>query len=197
MMNLIRCAVLALMLVPVAGAAHDYNAGLAAYLAGDHARALREWRPLAEQGNAVAQFSLGLMYNNGQGVPQDYAEAARWYRLAAEQGNANAQFNLGIIYANGFGVTQDDVEAVRWYRQAAIQGNAEAQNHLGGMYATGRSVLEDYTTAHMWFNIAAANGSPTASTLREFVASRMVAADISEAQRRARVCIASEFQDCD
>jgi len=61
----------------------------------------------AEQGVAEAQFNLGLMYYNGQGVRQDYAEAVRWYRQAAEQGNAEAQNNLGAMYAIGQGVRQD------------------------------------------------------------------------------------------
>ena len=59
---------------------------------------LDELRALADQGDVDAQFNLGVMYDNGEGVPQDYAEAVRWYRLAAEQGNASAQFNLGSMY---------------------------------------------------------------------------------------------------
>jgi len=85
----------------------DFQAGLAAYNQGDYATALKEWRPLAEQGDATAQFNLGVMYNFGQGVPQDYQEAVRWYRLAAEQGYAPAQFNLGFLYDKGLGVPQD------------------------------------------------------------------------------------------
>ena len=61
-------------------------------------------RHAAEQGDADAQYNLGVAYDNGEGVPQDHAEAARWYRLAAEQGNASAQFNLGVAYENGEGV---------------------------------------------------------------------------------------------
>ncbi len=60
----------------------------AAYQRGDYATAILEFRPLAEQGNAIAQYNLGLMYGKGQGVPQDYAEAVQWYRKAAEQGVA-------------------------------------------------------------------------------------------------------------
>ncbi len=65
-----------------------FDEGIAAYDRGDYASAIREWRPLAEQGVAKAQFKLGLMYDNGRGVPQDYAEAVKWYRKAAEQGYA-------------------------------------------------------------------------------------------------------------
>ena len=81
----------------------------------------------AESGDAMAQWVLGFMYFNGEGVPQDYSEAAAWYRQAAEQGHANAQRNLGWMYANGRGVPQNDAEAVAWYRQAAEQGDAQSK----------------------------------------------------------------------
>jgi TPR repeat protein len=92
-------AVLSLWLTTSAWAGFDE--GAAAYERGDYATAFEEMLPIAEQGDANAQFNLGFMYDNGEGVPQDYAEAVRWYRLAAEQGNAFAQVNLGIMYANG------------------------------------------------------------------------------------------------
>ena len=94
----------------------------------------------AEQGDAVAQFNLGVMYANGEGVPEDDVEAVRWYRMAAEQGLAMAQSNLGAVYANGEGVPEDDAEAVRWYRKAAEQGIAVAQFNLGAVYANGDGV---------------------------------------------------------
>ncbi len=96
-----------------------FDEGVAAYNQGDYATALREFRPLAEQGDAHAQFNLGVMYENGLGVPQDYAEAVKWYRKAAEQGNADAQFNLGVAYEKGRGVPQDYVQAYMWFKLAA------------------------------------------------------------------------------
>src|ERR1700692_2745247 len=69
-----------------------------AFELGDYPTALKELLPLAKLGNADAQYSLGVMYGNGQGVPRNEKEAARWYRLAAEQGDADAQFNLGYMY---------------------------------------------------------------------------------------------------
>ena len=71
--------------------AQDFQKGLAAAAAGDFVTALKEWKPLALAGDTNAQYNLGLMYNNGDGVPQDYKEAVKWYRLAAEQGYAKAQ----------------------------------------------------------------------------------------------------------
>ena len=95
------------------------NAGVAAYKWGAYATALREWRPLAEQGNAKAQYNLGLMYRKGQGVPQDDAQALQWWRKAAEQGNAGAQNNIGFMYYNGRGVPEDDAQAHMWFNLAS------------------------------------------------------------------------------
>ena len=197
MMTFIRCAVVALLLAPGAGSAQDFNAGLAAYDAGDYAAALQEFLPLAEQGNASAQHNLALMYRHGRGVAQDDAEAVRWYRLAAEQGNAKSQNSLGVMYDSGRGVPQDDAEAVRWYRMAAEQGVAEAQANLGLMYGTGEGVPQDDATAHMWLNLAAAQGVARAADLRDKLAGLMTAADIYEAQRRAPLCLESDYRDCD
>ncbi len=96
-----------------------FEEGKAAYNRGDYATALREWRPLAKQGDAEAQFVLGAMFGLGDGVPQDYAEAVKWYRKAAEQGHAKAQFFLGIMYKDGQGVPQDYAKAHMWFNLAA------------------------------------------------------------------------------
>ena len=79
----------------------DYQKGLTAFLSGDYATALREWKPLAEQGNVRAQYNLGAMYEKGHGVLQDDKTAMKWTRLAAKQGHAIAQSNLGFMYDKG------------------------------------------------------------------------------------------------
>ena len=197
MKKLLGSAVLSLMLMSVIGSAQDFSVGLAAAEAGDYDTALREWMPLAEQGDALAQSSLGGMYLMGRGVSKDYAEAMKWFRLAAEQGDALAQNSLGFMYLMGQSVPQDYAEAMKWYRLAAEQGDAFAQGSLGFMYLMGQSVPQDYISAHMWFNISSANGDSTASGKRDEIASKLLPADISEAQRRAKVCMASSYQDCD
>ncbi|NDG54330.1 MAG: sel1 repeat family protein, partial [Flavobacteriia bacterium] len=82
--------------------------GWDAYDKGDYQTAYKEFKPLAESGDAYMQFTLGWMYDNGKGVLQDYKEAVKWYTLAAEQGYASAQFNLALKYDDGEGVLQDD-----------------------------------------------------------------------------------------
>lgn len=84
-------------------------------------------RLAADQGDAGAQATLGFMYADGRGVPQDYAEAVRWYRRAADQDHAVAQSNLGVMYFNGRGVAQDYVTAHMWANLGAAQGNERAR----------------------------------------------------------------------
>jgi TPR repeat protein len=112
---------LAFSAVPVA--ADTWDDAIAAYISGDYETAERLLRPFAEQGNTSAQYNLGAMYDQGQGVPQDYAEAVKWYRMAAEQGDALSQVVLGVRYANGEGVPQDYVLAHMWCNIAAAQGS--------------------------------------------------------------------------
>src|SRR5437764_6632081 len=110
-----------LMLVTIAGAAvaGPLEDARAAHDRGDDATALRLIHPLADQGNADAQYILGIIYVAGQRVPKNGAEAAKWFRLAADQGNARAQNNLGFMYDKGQGVPQNYAEALKWYHLAA------------------------------------------------------------------------------
>ena len=96
-----------------------FDEGVAAYKRGDYETALKEFRPLAEQGDAVAQTNVGTMYSNGKSVPQDHVEAVKWWRKAAEQGYADAQFNIGAMFNHGWGVPQDFVQAHMWFNLAA------------------------------------------------------------------------------
>ena len=138
------------------------NDGEAAYYKGDYAQAIKIFSPLAAQGNVAAQYALGVMYGNGQGVTQDYQEALKWYRLAAAQGYAAAQNNLGWMYQHGNGVTQDYQETLKWYRLAEAQGFAAAQYNLGVMYSNGEGVTQNYQEALKWFRLAAAQGDAAA-----------------------------------
>jgi len=96
---------------------------------GDYTTALKELKPLAEQGEAAAQYNLGVMYYNGWGVIQNYKAAVKWYKLAAEQGDADAQYNLGLMYSKGRGLIKDYTLAHMWSNIAASQGNKSAMNH--------------------------------------------------------------------
>jgi hypothetical protein len=136
---LVAC-LLCLSVAAFAGQPDAYSAGMAAYQAHDYPVALADFRLAAKQGDAKAEFGLGLMYYNGEGVPQDSVKAARWYRLAARQGYAEAEFYLGLLYVRGEGVPYNNVMAVKWYTLAARQGDTAAQNNLVFMYRTGHGV---------------------------------------------------------
>ena len=167
-----------------------------AYQRGDFLTAAKTFRKLAEQGDSVAQYNLGHMYDSGLGVSQDYAEAVRWYTRAAEQGNAGAQFNLGVSYDNGQGVLQNHAEAVKWYRLAADQGDADAQLNLGFSYEYGEGLPQNNIMAHMWYNLASENGAKQGGEWRDERAGLMTAADIAKAQAMARECMDSGYKNC-
>ena len=104
-----------------------FQLGRADQKANNFTAALEQYRKAAQQGSAAAQSNLGVMYENGYGVPQDYAQAVAWYRKAAGQGSAAGQNNLGVMYEMGKGVSKEVQQAVSWYGKAADQGFAPAQ----------------------------------------------------------------------
>jgi uncharacterized protein len=150
-----RTCIAALMLaVGFAGpvAAGPYADGIAAYMKGDYATALRLMLPLAEQGDAAAQYELGFMYFDGQGIGRDYTAAVSWFRKAADQGNASAQVSLGQMYRDGQGVPQDYVIAHMWFNLAAASGNKIAVKARDNVAArmTPAQVAEAQKLAREW-----------------------------------------------
>lgn len=131
------------------------NEGLSAHDRGDYALALKELSPLAQQGQAQAQYRLGKMFNLGQGVPASKKEAARWFHLAAEQGLAEAQSALGYLCLIGEGVSQNSTLALQWTRKAAEQGNATAQFNLSQMHGDSFGIRKDPVESLKWLRKAA------------------------------------------
>ena len=169
----------------------DLKDAIDAFNRKDYKTVHRLLTPLAERGDASAQYNLGQMYRKGEGVPLNYKEAAKWYRLAAEQGDAEAQFNLGKMYFKAQ-VPLNYKEAAKWYRLAADQGHGSAQNNLGWMYREGEGVPQDYVLAHMWFNLAASNSASnpleglTEKLNRNTVEKKMTPSQIEKAKEMAR-----------
>jgi TPR repeat protein len=139
----------------------------------DKKEAVKWYRKAAEQGFAVAQSNLGVMYDLGQGVVQDYKEAVKWYRKSAEQGNAKAQNNLALMYGQGKGVEKDYKKAAKWFCKAAEKGDekhikrcldfvgrgsVETQFKLGKMFQQGQGVAQDDNKAARWICGAAEKG---------------------------------------
>ena len=92
---------------------------------------MRWFQLAADQGDAQAQCNLGVMYQDGTGVPQDSTEAVRWYRLAADQGDVHAQYSLAGMYRKGARVPQDLTEAARLLKLADDQGFHPSRDILG------------------------------------------------------------------
>ncbi len=133
----------ALLIGFAAQARADAESGWRAYLAGDHAAAVAELGPLAEAGEAQAQFYMGTLAEQGAGVPKDYGRALEWYALAAAQGHPGAQFALGLLYYPGAGagaVARDPAAAARLMEAAARAGNAMAQHLMGRQCWSSRAV---------------------------------------------------------
>ena len=147
-------------------------------------------KKLANDGDATAQFNLGIIYADGEGVPQDLKEAEKWWRMSAEQGHSDAQKNLGVMYNFGEGVPQDYKEAVKWWRMSADQGNAAAQWGLGMMFTNGDGVPQDYKEAFAWFSVAQANGDEEAKEPLSNLTNEMTKEQIADA-----MSLATEIQN--
>ena len=156
-----------------------------------------ETKALADQGIAYAQYNLGVMYDFGDGVPENDALAVKWYRKAADQGLAKAQFIIGRVYDFGKGIPENDAEAVKWYRKAAAQGHAEAQNYLGFNYRTGEGVPENNIRAYVWWSMAKTQGHAKAATDIDKLKPQMTPQQISDGQALAIKCYESNYNDCD
>ena len=116
----------------------------------------------ADKGDVEAQFTLGVMYQEGDGVKQDYLEALTWFTKAADQNFPLACSKLGLFYNNGWGVSQDYAECIKWWRRAAELGLEIAQANLGMMYYQGQGVAQNYVEAAKWYRAAAEQGVPIA-----------------------------------
>ena len=154
------------LVFPNSPRADSIDDGLQAYGAGDYKKALEILKPLAEHGNAEAQFQLGYMHSftgllhDGE----DDKEALKWLRKAAEQGHVKAQFYFGEIYDSNASVLKlifkNNMTAAKWYRKAAEQGHALAQLYSGHMYYDGRGIPQDYMKAAKWYSESAEQGNP-------------------------------------
>lgn len=121
---------LALLLSGAVGAAGQFDLGMTALTEGNYAEAYCRWKPLAERGHADAQYHLGWLYANGNGMAVDVAAALAWWGKAARQGHGDAQFAIGLAHTTGEGMEQDLDEAIRWYLAAARQGHQDAREIL-------------------------------------------------------------------
>ena len=170
--------------------------GLTAHEAGNFGEALQLFTKAAEQGDAEAQFYLGLMHYNGDGLPQDHKHAVHWWEKSAKQENAEAQSNLGLMYHNGLGVPQDYKQAATWWKKAAQQGLAHAQHDLAVMYHNGIGVPQDDKQAYIWVSLAVHNGYSEGQAVKDAAAELLNPQDLLEAQNTMQRCLDSGYKDC-
>jgi cell division septation protein DedD len=138
----------------------DTKAGVDAWQQGDYARAIAEWRPLAEQGDADAQFNLGQAYKMGRGVQADLQQSADWYRRAAQQGHLRAEDNLGLVLFQ----LGDRTNALPYLQRASSRGEPRAQYIVGTALFNGDLLAKDWVRAYALMTRAAAAGLPQATT---------------------------------
>ena len=147
---------------------------------------IEELLPLVQGEDSDTQYTLGSMYHDGKGGPQDFKQAFKWYKRAAEQGNVDAQHCLGMMYDGGKGVPQDYQEALKWIRRAAEQGDSRSQFLLGVNYESGDRDPNDYVLAYKWYNLAAEQGDEDCVEQQNIIARKMTTSQILKAQRLAR-----------
>lgn len=140
-------------------AAADVRAGVTAWEAGDYARAVAEWRPLAIAGDADAQFNLAQAYKLGRGVPQSLEDSASWFRRAADQGHLQSEDNLGLVlYELG-----QKADALPYLQRSASRGEPRAQYVLAAELFNGERVSRDWPRAYALMKRASDAGLQRAS----------------------------------
>lgn len=181
--SLVLCILIAL---PSVSFADNFDDAMEAANVGDYKKSYQLWLIEAEKGSARAQTNLGLMHNDGLGVPQSDKEAVKWYRMAAGQGDQRAQYYLATMLENGQGVPQDYSDAAENYRLAAMQGHVKAQFRLGLMYLKGQGVTQSSESAYAWWLVSASKGNEEAQKYKESADQQLNNDQIETAQRMAK-----------
>lgn len=138
----------------------------------------------ARRGDTGAQFLLGFLYANGQGLKQDYRNAVRWYTQAAERGHIEAQISLGMMFSEGQGVDRDIRQAIRWYEMAAARGNCDVLMILAEVFAGSGGQSGNLEESYKWMLLAEANGR-NVNDLKKMLAGQLTHDQIVDAQQRA------------
>ena len=177
-----RLVLAVVALVACAGAHADFQEGMEAYRNENYVYAYDEFRALAISGDAAAQYRLAVMYEKGQGVPQDINQAAVWYLNAATQDDARAQFAIAEMYTKGRGVPQSDKQAMTWYIEAADHGFPKAQYTIGLMFAKGQGMPQDLVQGYKWLSLA----GDMAISSKQWVEEHMTPEQIKKGQALAQ-----------
>ena len=179
---ILAAAAMASLTAPVQA---DVKTGVDAWQQGDYAKAIAEWRPLAEAGDPDAQFNLGQAYKLGRGVQSDMAMANNWYRKAAQQGHLRAEDSLGLLmFQQG-----DRAGAMPYLERAASRGEPRAQYIVGTSLFNGDVIGKDWVRAYALMSRASAAGLSQATTSLE-----QMGKYIPEDQRRQGTALAASLE---
>ena len=135
-----------------------FTDGYEAAQSGNYKKAVQIWLPLATQGDPAAQYTVGWMYESGQGVAKDFKKAIYWYQKAAQQGNPAAQYVTATMYAKGAGTEQDSSKALSYFLLAANQGDPISQFQVGNYYLQGIGTKQNTTQSIYWYQKSAEQG---------------------------------------
>lgn len=178
--HLVAAAMLIFLSTPIS--AQSVKAGIEAWQRADYPGAVAIWRPLAEKGDADAQFNLGQAYRLGRGVPINLALAKSWFERAADAGHLDAETTLGLLlFENG-----QQAEGLKWLRRAAVEGEPRALLVYGTALYNGDGVTQDRLLGYAYVSRAAAQGlAPAKDTLAQ-LDTLMSAADRRKAEQLAQ-----------
>jgi len=168
------------------GATTRLDRAIQDFRAGNGSAAIDLFTPLADSGNATAQYWLGEMYLYGSDVQPNASDAISLLTKSASQGYLPAELLLGQTYLNGFYTLQDFTQAKTWLMKAGLAGNPNAQRDLGEIYERGWGVKADPVEAYAWDAIAAARGNVLAQTERNRILKGLAGEDVTKAQARAK-----------
>lgn len=141
-------------------------AGAAAFDKRDFSTALRLLSPLADRGDPIAQYFVGVMYLRGFGIEADPSRAVVLLSGAATAGIADAQNYVAAFYRRGDHVQKDYAQAMQWYLLAARQDYQNAQYRIALLYDQNDYGSRDIKLAYMWACIASTDENPEAKALR-------------------------------
>ena len=176
--------------------AGDLFKGYTAFEKKDYLTSFNEFSPLAEEGDPLAEFFLGLFYKNGFFVEKDINKAIKWYELSASKGNVYAQNNLGLMHEKGLGFPVNYEKAFKMYLLSAEEGYAVAQYNLGIMYYNGKGVEKSIVDGFMWINISSLNGDDDGEELKLMMTNEMTETQIEQALLKTKNCIKKNLKKC-
>ena len=162
----------------------------------DYKKALRHISFLAANGDATAQYNMGIFYRDGVEVRRDQVEALRWFLKAANGGNMLAQYAAGLAFYKGHGSNPDPQAALNYFLNAALEGHATAPLHIGKLFFSGEGVTQNYARAYFWWKLASDRNIGEADKNLHRIAGAMSEKDREEAQKLTAKCRGITLRQC-